>query len=92
MATVTVPLTVSEELVSFIGSVDELADRAREALVLDLLRDVKISQGKAAELLGISRWDIMQLAAQRSIPFGPQSIEEIDRDLAVLTRLQREPE
>lgn len=90
MATVTVPLTVSEELVAFIGSADELADRARESLVLDLLREGEISQGKAAELLGISRQGMMQLAAQHCIPFGPQTIEEVERDVAVLARLRRE--
>jgi hypothetical protein len=33
---------------------DELAMKAKEALVMALLREHDISQGKAAELLGIS--------------------------------------
>lgn len=42
--------------------------RAMEAAVLELLRKGKVSQGKAAELLGISRWDMFDLMAKYEVP------------------------
>jgi predicted HTH domain antitoxin len=87
VTTITVPLTVSDELVSMIGSAEELAERARQALVLDLLRDGEISQGKAAQLLGISRHDMLLMAAQHQIPSGPATIEELNAELEAYRRM-----
>ena len=90
MAETTVTMTVSEELFRLVGSNAAVAAKAREALVLALLRDVQISQGKAAELLRISRWDMMQLAAHAKIPYGPQTIEELDHDVEAILRFRHQ--
>lgn len=79
-ATITVELP--EELVALIGSRESVAARVREVLVLDLLREVRITQGQAARLLGITRWDILQLMVRHQIPSGPATPEEVDRDIA----------
>ena len=83
MTTLTVELP--GELVAELGPPEELAARARQALVLDLLREGQISQGKAASLLGITRWDILDLMARYQIPSGPQTAAEVDRVLANAT-------
>ncbi len=50
---------VSETIQQLFGWQDaEVAERTNEALIMDLLRRHVISQGKAAELLGISRWEL----------------------------------
>ena len=90
MAETIVTMTVSEDLVRLVGSPSAVAEKAREALVLELLRKGEISQGKAAELLGIPRWDMMQLAARAEIPFGPQTAEELEQDLEVIRRYRRQ--
>lgn len=69
------------ELVELIGSPETAAGRAREALIMDLVRDAAISQGKAAELLGISRWEILDLMARYRIQTGPETPEEIEREI-----------
>lgn len=79
MATLTVELP--GELVAELGSPEELAAQARRALVLDLLREGRISQGKAASLLGITRWDILDLMARYQIPSGPQTAAEMEQDI-----------
>jgi hypothetical protein len=38
--------------------------KVRELLMMELLRQAKISQGKAAELLGVDRWALMELIAE----------------------------
>jgi predicted HTH domain antitoxin len=79
MATLT--LEVPEELVSLIGSSEAAAARAKESLVLDLLREGRISQGKAAQLLGLTRYDILDLMAQHQIPSGPATAEEMRQEI-----------
>lgn len=48
---------------------DELNQQAKEAFVLDFLGRKKISQGKAAQLLGIDRWKLADLMEEHGIPF-----------------------
>ena len=66
-----------------------IEDRAWTAQVLELLRDAQISQGKAARLLGITRYDILDLMASRYIPSGPFTPEEVDRDIENTRRFTR---
>jgi hypothetical protein len=87
MATRTLTLEVPEELITLLGSPEATAARAKQALVLDLLREVRISQGQAADFLGITRWDILDLMAQYDILSGPETPEDVDREIAVLERL-----
>ena len=64
---------------------EEQATRAaREALVLDLLQRGKISQGKAAELLGLDRWELLELVAEHGLPLFPQTPDELRSDMRTL--------
>ena len=57
-----------EELVELLGSEQGASITLREAAVLELFREHKISTGKAAELLGMSYRDFLTLLQERSIP------------------------
>jgi predicted HTH domain antitoxin len=57
--------------------------RVEEAVVLELFQQAVISSGKAAELLGITWDEFLQLLAKRQIPYFRQSIEEIVEDARV---------
>ncbi|MGH2460897.1 MAG: UPF0175 family protein [Chloroflexota bacterium] len=92
MPTRTVALEVPEELISLLGSAEAAAAKAKEALVLDLLREARISQGRAARLLGLTRWDILDLMARHQIPSGPETVEELDRELQTVGRLAKSKE
>ena len=56
--------------------------KAKEATVMELLRKGKISQGKAAELLDISRHDLFDLMAKYDIPAIEMTREELKRELS----------
>ena len=81
MVTHTLTIEVPEELFDLLGSPDEAAQRARQALVIEFLREGRLSQGQAARVLGVTRWDILDLMAQFSIPSGPETAEEMRRDI-----------
>jgi hypothetical protein len=89
MATLTLSLELPENLIALLGSPEAAAAKAKEALVLQLLREAEISQGQAAELLGLTRWDILDLMAQHAIPSGPATAEEMEEEVADLRRYLR---
>jgi predicted HTH domain antitoxin len=59
----------------------DVSMKAREALVMELLREHRISQGKAAELLRITRMDLFPLMTKYRIPVLDLSREEVQSEL-----------
>ena len=57
--------------------------KAREAFVLELLRQGDISAGRAARLLNISRWDLSELMYEAGIsPFDDSpTVETLDAEV-----------
>ena len=64
----------------------------RDALLLYLsILDRKISHGKAAEILGIRKLDLIDIYANMGLSYLDQTMDELDDDLATLHDLfQRE--
>lgn len=58
----------------------------RERAVLGLFSDGKISSGTAAELLGLSRWDFLDLLVRRQVAW-PIRPEDVAEDMATLERV-----
>lgn len=86
--TLTITLELPEGLLAALDSVDGLADRAWRALILDLLRDAEITQGQAAKLLGVTRYDILNLMASQHIPSGPRTAEEMREEIEMARRFR----
>lgn len=84
MTTQALILEFPEEIIQSIGSVEAAAAKAREALVLQLLREAVVSQGQAARLLGITRWDLLDLMAKRQIPSRPETAEEMMEEIEAM--------
>ena len=84
-------IEVPPELLELLGSEEEAKKGAKVALVLDLVRRGKLSRAKAAELLGISLWDLPALRAQYRIPGFDYSAEDLQRDLRALGAIERPP-
>jgi hypothetical protein len=59
----------------------EIAAKAKEALIMALLREYQISQGKAAEILKVSRYDLFDLMKQYCIPVIDLTLAEIEAEL-----------
>ena len=74
-------LDVPAHVLAELDTPEKAAAWARQALVLHLLREAKISQGWAARLLGITRWDILDLIAKYQVESGPESPEELRQDI-----------
>jgi predicted HTH domain antitoxin len=85
-----VKFNLPDELVSFYNLSDEiLTKKILFLLVLDLLRQQKISRGKAAEVLGISVHEILEVMGQYNIPAVDYSEDELDEELEILDKMKR---
>lgn len=60
---------------------EKVLKRLKEMAVLELLREKEISQGKAVELLQISRYDLFDLMAKYDIPLIDMTSEELQKEL-----------
>jgi predicted HTH domain antitoxin len=68
MSVITIDL--DEELAAILYQENQpLRHAARELIVLELYRRGTLSSGKAAQLLGMSRWTFIHRASQLGIPF-----------------------
>lgn len=90
MATFTLTLELPAEIVELLGSPEASVERMKQALVLELLRDGQISQGKAAQLLDLTRGSILDLMAQYQIPSGPATVEELRQEIDEWERFTRD--
>ena len=64
----------------------------KEAGVLDLSRQKRISIRKGAELLGLSYRAFLALLAQHQIPIADYEVGEIDGDLEALAKRKQQVE
>ena len=55
----------------------QVSKRLQELLVVELVREGRISTGKGAELLGISKWSFIQVLAERGVDYFTESPEEL---------------
>ena len=82
MGQVEIRVELPEEVAALLGGTAEAAsDEARRAIVLDLLRQGKLSQGSAARVLGLTRHDVIDLMAAHDVPSGPSSAAELRHDI-----------
>lgn len=84
-----VTIELPQELMQLLGSEEEAKREAKVALVLDLVRRGKLSRAKAADLLGMSLWDLPTLLGQYRIPWFDYSPEDLQRDLKTLAAKDR---
>jgi Uncharacterised protein family (UPF0175) len=76
-------VSLPAEVVGAFGWNDsEVPQRVREALVMDLLRLDRLSEAQAAAILGLARWELLELMGRYDVPAVRVSVEELDRELA----------
>ena len=75
-----ISIELPEEIVDLFSE-GELEISLRKWAVLELVRAGKLSSGKAAEILGMTRWDFMDLMSEYDVPTANFSEEELERQL-----------
>ena len=81
-------IVLPADVAALFGETREQRDRrAREAVVLHLLREGGISQSQAAELLGITIHHVVDLMARYDVPSGPRSVDELLHEVEAVERV-----
>lgn len=88
MNTLTVALELPRDL---LGALEvpqtQIEARLRELIALELFREGRISSGKGAKLLGISKLAFIQLLGRHGIDYFTESPEELEDEVAMLEQL-----
>jgi predicted XRE-type DNA-binding protein len=87
--TCTLAFELPAEILAQLGSPEEVAAKAREALLLELLRHATLGQSRVAELLGITRSDLLDLMARHQIASGLVTPQDLDEEVATARALAK---
>ena len=88
MRTVNVQITVPEDMSIYLNDADHEQVFERNAMLLyPFIRNLTISHGRAAEILGVHKTDLIEFYDSMGIPYLNQSEEDLMEDLVTLDRV-----
>ncbi|MCD8023654.1 MAG: UPF0175 family protein, partial [Lachnospiraceae bacterium] len=91
MVTTRVEIDVPERMTQYVVLNDEKEVRIRNAMVLyPYIQNGQISHGKAAELLGMHKLDLIKLYSNLGLPYLDMTEEEFQDELATVRGLSAE--
>lgn len=91
MKKVAVKINVPEEMANYLITADNKTEIERNALILyPYIKDFTISCGRAAEILGLRKLDLIDLYADLGLSYFDMNISEIDEDMATYESLVQE--
>ena len=79
---VTLDLELPEELFAQLRE-EEIPGKVKEAFVMELLREHRVSQGKAAEILNVTRHELFDLMTNYRVPVIDLSAGELSDELQI---------
>ena len=77
----TVQIELERELLDLLHDVGRPEDKLKEYLVLELYRRREISSGKAAELLGMERFEFIRYASRNGISYFDMDAQELKHEI-----------
>lgn len=90
MEMTTVEITIPEEMKRFVTSLDEEDTRERNAILLyPFIRNQIISHGRAAEILGMHKTDLIACYDRMGFPYLDQSREEVEEDIFSISAVRK---
>ena len=89
MDMITVSVSIPRGMAPYVDWEDKgLTMEQRAMLLYPMIRQLVISHGRAAELLGISKSELIEIYDRMGIPYLCQSKEELDEEIAGFSRLR----
>lgn len=86
-----VNIKVPDGMVMYVNPKNQHSELMRNALLLyPYINDNTISHGKAAEILGIAKYDLIELYDNLGLAYLNMDIEEIEEEVANWERLKGE--
>lgn len=89
MIMTTVTMELPDEMISFVTPQDKKEQLVRNAMMLyPYIQQGRISHGRAAEILGIFKMDLITLYGKMGMSYIEMSDEEIDEELKTVSYLK----
>lgn len=86
-----VKIQVPDGMVSYVITNDEQSVLMRNAMLLyPYIKNLTISHGKAAEILGIQKYELIDLYDNLGLPYLDQDMDEIDKEVQYWKKLKGE--
>ncbi len=91
MKTMSIQVSFPEGMIQYLSSDDPVLVLRQNAMILyPLIKNLTISHGRAAELLGIHKRDLIELYSSMGIPYLAQTSNELQSDLDTLNKVLEE--
>lgn len=84
-----IEISVPKEMAPFLLLADDEAQLKRNAMLLyPYIQDCTISHGKAAEILGMHKLDLIALYGKMGLPYLDGSEDEVEQDVQAIRRIR----
>lgn len=89
MDMITIPVTIPKGMAPYMNhEKNELSFEQNAMLLFPMIQSYVISHGRAAEILGVSKLDLIDFYDKMGIPYLNQSREDLDEEIAGFSRLK----
>ena len=89
MEMITVPVTIPKDMAPFVDWKGKGLSFEQNALLLyPMIQNLVISHGRAAEILGVRKWDLIEFYNRMGIPYMNQSKADLDQEIAGFAHLK----
>ena len=84
-------MDITKEMLPFVKITDSDVKLKQQALLLyPYIENLTISHGRAAEILGMSKLDLIVLYSNLGITYFNQTIEEVEEDIKAINEVRSE--
>lgn len=89
MELASIEICIPKEMKPFLLNENSSDELRRNALILyPFIKDLTISHGRAAEILGIPKWDLIELYEDMGLPYLDLDISEVEKEVNSYYQLQ----
>lgn len=82
MELASIEICIPKEMKPFLLNENSSDELRRNALILyPYIKDLTISHGRAAEILGIPKWDLIELYEDMGLPYLDLDISEVEKEV-----------
>ena len=90
MESAKIEISVPKEMRLYVNSKEKKEELERNALILyPYIKNLTISHGRAAEILGIRKLDLITLYNEIGLPYPNMDISEVEEDVKTYESIQR---
>lgn len=89
MEMIDMKINVPKDMMIYLTVDDQKSELERNAMLLyPYVKNETLSNGRAAEILGISKWQLIQFYDREGLPYLDFDDEELERDLDTIKRVR----